>query len=64
MIRSAARLRRLVIPATAVTLAVGLAACGGGSSKGGGGAATSTTSGSKLATATINGSGATFPQAY
>ena len=64
MIRSAARLRRLVIPATAITLAVGLAACGGGSSKGGGGAATSTTSGSKLATATINGSGATFPQAY
>lgn len=63
MIRSRMTSRRLALPAIALTIALGAAACGGSSDDGGG--STSTTGGgSKLAAATINGSGATFPQAY
>lgn len=63
MIRSRTTARRLALPALAMTLAVGVAACGGSSDNGG--KTTTTTGGQqKLAAATINGSGATFPQAY
>ena len=54
--------RRLAAPAIALTLALGVAACGGSNDDGG--KTTSTTGGGKLASATINASGATFPQAY
>ncbi|MFM7616597.1 MAG: phosphate ABC transporter substrate-binding protein PstS [Actinomycetes bacterium] len=63
MIRSRTTTRRLALPAIVLTLAVGATACGGGSSDDGG-RTTSTTAGERLAAATINGSGATFPQAF
>ncbi len=53
---------RIMLTASAAALALALAACGGGSSEKS--STTSTTDAAKLAAATINGSGATFPQAF
>ena len=62
MIRSSITPRRLGLSALALTLVVGAAACGGSDDNGG--KTTTTTAGKQLAAATVNASGATFPQAY
>lgn len=54
--------RRIALTASAAALVLVISACGGGSSDEG--SPTSTTAGTKLSAATLNGSGATFPQAF